>query len=198
MWLHLLVQDSNATMIYESGAYDEITAELTKDTAIKIYETTQGIWDTNSASCVIESNGQQLFHFVLNNCIAKDNRIPPLGFRGGANLELKPVAYTYPTSTNNTNALVNFDESSYVFPVPNTAVFPLSVTATLKYQTASKDYIDFLDSSSTTVSENELCNRTQTVGPASQSRGAFMQNLWQNNGQSAPVDMDSSSIQVNL
>ena len=196
MWINLIVKDSMGADIYESGAYDESTAVLTNDAAIKIYETQQGIWDINTNTCVIESGGQKQFHFALNDCIAKDNRIPPLGFLGGADLELKPVAISYPADPNYASAIVNFDETAYTFNIPNGTSFPLSVTATLKYQTASKDYIDFLDNESSTATENALCNRTQSVGPADQSRGAFMKTLWQDNGKSAPVDMGSSLIQI--
>ena len=196
MWINIVVKDSTDANIYESGKYDDSTAVLTEDAAIKIYEAQQGIWNINTNTCVIESGGQKQFHFVLNNCIVKDNRIPPLGFRGGTDLELKPVAINYPFDPNNPSALVNFDETMYVFNIPNGTSFPLSVTATLKYQTASKEYIDFLDNESSTVTENELCDRSQSVGPADQSRGAFMKALWENNGKSAPVDMLSSTFQM--
>lgn len=196
MWINLTVRDNTNAIIYQSGAYDNATAILTNDADIKIYETHQGIWDSNTGDCVIEDNGQKLFHFALNNCVAKDNRIPPLGFRGGTDLEIKPVGINYPLDPNNPAATVNYDDTNYTIAIPNGSVFPLSVTATLKYQSASKDYIDFLNDESTTASENDLCNRTQTVGPASQTRGAFMKELWQNNGKSAPVDMGSSIIQI--
>ena len=34
-----------------------------------------------------------------------------------------------------------------------------------------------------------MCDRNWTVGPADQSRGAFMKTLWENYNKSAPVDM---------
>jgi hypothetical protein len=194
MWINLTVKDASDTLIYESGAYNEVNAVLTYDSDIKIYETQQGIWDANTSTCVIESLGNKLFHFALNNCIAKDNRIPPLGFTGGNDLELKPVAIIYPTVIGDSSRLVNYDETNYSFVIPNGTAFPLSITAVLKYQTSSKDYIDFLNDESSTPSENTLCNRTQTTGPANQSRGAFMKTLWENNGKSAPVAMATSTI----
>ena len=197
MWINLQVRDNANVIVYESGAYDANTAILNEDADIKIYEALQGIWDSVNSVCKTEQAGQKVFHFVLNNCIAKDNRIPPLGFRGGNSVELKPVGQNYPQRPNHVNQLVNFDETLYNITIPNGTALPLHVTATLKYQTASKEYIDFLDGNSTTPSENTLCNRSQTDGPANQSRGAFMKSLWQNNGKSAPVDMVSASIQIN-
>ena len=193
MWINVVAKDNIDTIIFENGAYDLVTSELTESGA-KIYESLQGIWDGNT--CVTESNGNKLFHFVKNNCIAKDNRIPPLGFTGGNNIELMPIGITYPPRPGSPLQLVNYDETIYNITIPNGTPLPITITATLKYQTASKDYIEFLDTESTTASENDLCNRTQTVGPATQSRGAFMKNLWQTNGKSEPVDMAFSSTQT--
>ena len=32
----------------------------------------------------------------MTNCLVVDNRIPPLGFTGGTDLETRPVGYAYP------------------------------------------------------------------------------------------------------
>ena len=196
MWLNVKVTDNVGTDIYESGAYDDSTAVLTQDADIKIYETKPGIWDSQSNTCVTDNLGEELFHFVLNNCVAKDTRIPPLGFRGGSDVEIKPIGINYPTTPGDSSTLVNYDVTGYTFTIPGGVVYPLTVEATLKYQTTSKEYIDFLDSNSTTPSENTLCNRSQTTGPANQSRGAFMKALWENNGKSAPVDMVTSQLEI--
>ena len=112
-------------------------------------------------------------------------------------IEMKPVGASYPFRPGSSSQqLVNYDETTYNITIPNGTTLPISVTATLKYQTASKDYIEFLATESTTPSENQLCNRTQTVGPSDQSRSAFMQTLWENNGKSAPVDMVSFTINI--
>jgi hypothetical protein len=197
MWIHLVAKDNLDNTIYESGAYDLATAILTEDSDVKIYESQQGIWNETTDNCDFIVDNKKQFHFVLNNCILKDNRIPPLGFRGGNNIELKPVATTYPfRPDSNSQQLVNYDETIYNIKIPNGTPLPITVTATLKYQTASKEYIEFLAEESTTASENQLCNRTQTVGPSDQSRSDFMQTLWENNGKSAPVDMVTSTINI--
>ncbi len=197
MWIHLVAKDNLDNTIYESGAYDLITAVLTEDSDVKVYESQQGIWDEINNECDFIEKGKKQFHFALNNCILKDNRIPPLGFTGGNNIELKPVGITYPFRPgSNSQQLVNYDETTYNIAIPNATPLPIAITATLKYQTASKDYIEFLAEESTAPSENALCNRTQTVGPSDQSRSDFMQTLWENNGKSAPVDMVSSTINI--
>lgn len=195
MWLHLRVEDANQQLVFESGAYDPATAILTEDPQIKIYEALQGIWNTNSQTCdITDAQNRKMFHFVLNNCIYKDNRIPPLGFKGGDDITLAPVGQNYPIID---GEMVNHDTTEYTFPVIG-VVMPLSVTATLNYQTASKEYIEFLDNQATEnsfQSENLTCDRQWTVGPADMSRGAFMKSLWENNGRSAPVPMATESIQ---
>jgi len=196
MWLHVEARDANNTVIWESGAYNPATAELTHDAQLKVYETLQGIW--NGSQCVTEEpSGRKLFHFVLNNCVAKDNRIPPLGFVPG--IETKPVGITYPTNPQHPGELVNWDITQYNIPVSGAAL-PVTVTASLNYQTASKEYIDFLASEASNngfATENSLCNRNLSVGPANQTRGAYMQSLWQNNGKSAPVVMGVSQTTIN-
>ncbi|VAW44315.1 hypothetical protein MNBD_GAMMA02-1211 [hydrothermal vent metagenome] len=192
MWIHVAVQNATGKVFWESGAYDVSTAILTEDSQLKVYESLQGIWNTDDATCeVTDDNDDKMFHFVLNNCVAKDNRIPPLGFRGADNIEIKPVAITYPDHPTNPGQVVNFDVTNYLVPVTG-QTGPFDVTATLKYQVASKDYIEFLDREATVNSfetENKMCDRSWTVGPADQSRGAFMKTLWETYNRSAPVDM---------
>ncbi|WP_218944291.1 hypothetical protein [Marinicella rhabdoformis] len=192
MWLHVIAKDGDKNVLFESGAYDLNTAILTEDSQIKIYESQQGIWNEQTNQCEIkDDDNNKLFHFALNNCILKDNRIPPLGFRGGTDIELMPRAANYPINPQ-TGIMANYDTTRYTFDVEN-ASLPISFTATLKYQTASKEYIEFLDKEAVDnnfQSENLTCDRSWTVGPADQSRGAFMKTLWENNGKSAPVDMN--------
>ena len=85
MWLHVEVRDGADALVFESGAYANTTGVLSEDAQIKIYHAEPGIW--TSGECKIEDAGNPQFHFVLNNCWAIDNRIPPLGFTGGADLE---------------------------------------------------------------------------------------------------------------
>lgn len=200
MWLNLQARDANGDLLFESAAYDPQTAILTEDPQARVYEILQGIWNSTDSECVIEQGGNKVFHFVQNNCIAKDNRIPPRGFKGMNNPEVMPVGLSYPTEPGRPDVLVNYDLVPYQFAIPMGAVTPITVTATLRYQSASKEYIEFLADESTAQSiptENVMCNRSSTVGPADLSRSDFMQQIWNDNGKSAPVDMVSTAIVVN-
>ena len=70
---------------------------------------------------------------------------------------------------------------------------PITVLATLKYQTTSKEYVEFLDNQATANSFPADCI-PRSGGNITQSRGAYMMSLWQNYGRSAPVDMASDSV----
>jgi hypothetical protein len=184
-WIDLQVRAAGGALVFESGAYDAATGTLTADAQIKIYEVRQGIWDAGSNSCATSAGGREQFHFVLADCIAKDNRIPPLGFVGGGDIETRPVGYTYPVTPGNATHLVNYDRTSYTVTVPPGTALPLSATATLYYQTASRDYIEFLRDEAVAAaipSEQTMCasSRAQplTVGPQTRSRGQYAYDLW--------------------
>ena len=119
-----------------SGRYDPLSGILQPDSALKIYEIKQGI-SPELASLVNLPAGES-FHFVLNNMVIKDNRIPPRGFSQAA-LEmrgLQPVGATYLPGQ-------YWDDTVY-----DLSAYPdvVRVFVTLYYQTASKEYIDFLRS----------------------------------------------------
>lgn len=194
MWLNLQARDANGALFFESGAYNASTAVLTEDVQAKVYEVQQGIWNAGNNTCEIkDAQNRKTFHFVLNNCVAKDNRIPPLGFRGANNLEIQPVSYTYPETSPGSGVLVNYDDTVYTIPVPPGTATPISVRAQLLHQVASKDYIDFLSNQATThgfPSENAMCApRVLTSGPRTQTRAAFLSDQWNATGKSPPVVM---------
>jgi hypothetical protein len=206
MWIEVEAHDANGAPIFSSGGWNAANGDLASDPQLKIYETLQGIWDSTTGTCKItDALGRKMFHFVLNDCIAKDNRIPPLGFRPvhGADpegLEMRPVAYSYPETAPGSGMLVNYDVTPYSIPVPPGTPTPITVRATLHYQTASKDYISFLRNQAdenAQQSENVMCGRSWTQGPANQSRGKFLFDLWNNAtyGRSPPlpVALDTAS-----
>jgi len=83
---------------------------------------------------VLDQPAGESFHFVLNNTVIKDNRVPPRGYTQAAfdRPGLRPVGAVYADGQ-------YWDETTYVLP-PETE----RVVATLYYQTSSKEYIDFL------------------------------------------------------
>jgi hypothetical protein len=133
-----------------------------------------------------------MFHFVLNDCIALDNRIPPAGFTGGTDLQLRPVGYTYPETFPGSGVLVNHDVTGYTIPVPPGTAGPVSVSATLRYQTASKEYVEFLLDESVTHGFPDDCIE-RTAGFPTQTRGEILYDMWNVYGKSAPVDVDSDT-----
>jgi hypothetical protein len=199
MWINVEVKDANGALVFQSGAYDANTGVLTVDPQARVYEVLQGIWNQGGAGAcdVADADGDPMFHFVLNDCIAKDNRIPPLGFRPATaadpdGYELQPVGATYPETSPGSGELVNFDAVTYVIPVPDGTAEPLTATARLYYQTSSREYIEFLRDAAVdngTPAENTLCmgapSRPFAAGPQDQSRGAYVYGLW-NGG--APED----------
>jgi hypothetical protein len=194
MWLHVEARDGVGGLIWESGAYNAATGDLYHDTQIKVYHTEPGIWNRNgTGECdTVDGVGDPIFHFVLNDCIAVDNRIPPLGFTGMSDLETRPVGYAYPETSPGSGILVNYDTTDYVVPIPSGTATPVTVTATLRYQTTSREYVDFLLAQATTNGFPTDCIERGSGFPT-QSRGEILYAMWNSYGKSAPVDMDSGT-----
>ena len=176
MWIHMTVTDAEGTAVYESGSYDPQTAVLSEDPQLRIYQAKHG------------QDGQGPgFHLVLNNRIYFDSRIPPRGFTPVPGSE--PVGVEYPEQPDGT--LAHWDDATYTFDVPAGTVGPLQVDATLRYQTASRDYIEFLRDEN--VSGPDPHDRDYPNAP---SRGEKMHTFWTNYGKSEPVDMVSATADV--
>jgi len=132
MWTNLRAYDASGQVIYESGAYDSQTGQLIRDEDIKVYEAKQGL--TPELATVLGKTSGESFHFVLNNTVIKDNRIPPRGYTR-SNFDqpgLRPVGADYDDGQ-------YWDDTTYLLP-PGTEW----VQVTLYYQTASREYIQFL------------------------------------------------------
>ncbi len=201
MWVNVVARGADNQLLFESAAYNPATAVLTRDAQARVYEVHHGIWNQALGQCVIhDAQGREQFHFVLNNCIQKDNRIPPLGFRGGNDLETQPIGLTYPETSPGSGKLVNYDDIAYAIPVSAEAVRPITVTVTLRHQVASRDYIEFLRDEAARVnvpSETAMCQTLRpggiATGPRNQRRADFMFDLWSNNGRSPPVPMRTAT-----
>jgi hypothetical protein len=142
---------------------------LTHDEDAKIYEIHPGLSPGLAAALGLTAG--KSFHFVLNDTVYVDNRIPPRGFTNAAFLAIQspPVDYTYADGQ-------YWDDTEY--HLPSTAK---NVDVTLYYQSTSKEYIEFLRDE----------NHTNQAG----------QNLydsWFAQGKSAPVVMAQASAQVDV
>jgi hypothetical protein len=128
------------------------------------------------------------FHLVLNDRIYKDNRIPPAGFVPDATT--MPVGATYPVLSDGTMA--HWDVKRYDVPVPSGTAGPLTVTASLYYQTTSREYVEFLRDENTTGSD------PQDPTPGAPSRGEKIWSYWDASGRSAPILMQTMQRTVEL
>jgi cytochrome c553 len=157
IWLNVQAFDASDNLVYESGHYDLATGVLSHDDEAKIYEIKPGI--SAALAPVVGLSEGPSFHFVLNNEIFSDNRIPPRGFTN-ANFEAiqsPPINYTYADGQ-------YWDDTQYVLPAATD-----HVEVNLYYQTTSKEYVEFLRDE----------NRTNDWGQ-------IFYDLWAANGKSAP------------
>lgn len=165
IWLNVRFFDAGEALIKESAAYDLATGELSQDQEAKVYEAKPGL-DELTAGIVGVDPGPS-FHFVLNNKIFKDNRIPPRGFNNTefANFGGAPVGASYADGQ-------YWDDTSYIIP-DGTA----RVEVRLYYQSTSKEYVTFLRDENTT-----------------NSKGQELYNLWDANGRCPPELMTMASL----
>ena len=165
MWISVQFFDALDELVGEHGAYDQDAATLTLDT--QVYEIKHGIGPDVATATGLPTGPS--FHFVLNNVIEKDNRIPPKGYddRIFAALGAPIVGYSYP------------DEHYWddvAFPIPAGAV---RAEAHLWHQTTSREYIEFLRDTNTT-----------------NNAGLVAYQLWESLGKSEPVAMAASALHL--
>ena len=165
IWINVVAMDVNGSVIYESGHYEYDSATLIQDKDIKIYEIKPGI-DSHMAEITELPEGPS-FHFVLNNKVFFDNRIPPRGFTNEAfqNIQSPPVAYSYADGQ-------YWDDTHYILPIATD-----SVEVKLFYQTLSRAYVEFLR-------DDNITN----------DAGTILYNLWDIHGRSAPELMKEIAV----
>lgn len=165
IWLNVQFFDAKDNLIGERGAYDVANADLVEDT--KVYERISGI-DAAVASMTGLTEGPS-FHLLLNNVILKDNRIPPRGFTNAAYEAFggQPVGYSYADGQ-------YWDDTFFAIPA-GTA----SARVVLNYQTASKEYIEFLRD-----------------GNVTNNAGDFLYDAWENTNKAAPFPMDDLTTNI--
>ncbi|MHC5109706.1 MAG: hypothetical protein ACYTHJ_07500 [Planctomycetota bacterium] len=160
IWINVKFFDGAASLLSESGAYDPDTGILTEDAEITVYESKPGL-DSLTAPIVGVPEGPS-FHFVLNNKVFKDNRIPPRGFTNAAFAAFggAPVGTSYVDGQFWHTAL-------YAIPIG-----AQSAEVTLYYQSTTKEFVEFLLAENTT-----------------NSKGQELYDLWNDNGKCPPEVM---------
>jgi hypothetical protein len=177
MWIHVLAQDALGNDLFESGRYDVAGADLEIDPSLRVYETKHGVHGDGPG-----------FHLALNDRIFVDNRIPPEGFRPTPST--RPVGGNYVPLPD--GSLPNWDEAEYTISIPEGTVGPVTVTASLYYQTASKEYVEFLRD------ENVSGPDPQDPDPDAPSRGEKMHALWIAHDRSPPILMTHAVRRIRL
>jgi hypothetical protein len=169
IWLNVKAYDTGGLLVFESGAYDFSTADLHEDSQIKVYEIHPGF--SPGLAAALGTIPGKSFHFVLNDTVYSDNRIPPRGFTnsGFESVQSEPVAYTYEDGQ-------YWDDTSYRLPQESD-----SVVVTLYYQTTSKEYVEFLRDE----------NRTN-------SAGQDLYDAWVAQGKGPPAVMATARAAVNV
>jgi hypothetical protein len=172
MWLEVVGIGARGDTIMHSGAYDLQTATLVRDPQIKVYEAVRGMTEAVAAQSGLPNGAS--FHFVLNDTLLFDNRIPPMGFTNAAftRRHARPVGVFYADGS-------YWDETRYALPSQTAAVCVM-----LRYQTISREYVEFL--------------RDENAGNVFDwnSWGTKLFTAWEQHGQSRPAMMDSVSLPV--
>jgi hypothetical protein len=123
-------------------------------------------------------NEYETFHFVLNNTVIKDNRIPPyrMSYDEGRKRNILPVpADTY--GNPGPGGEYNYWDEVTLTPPPGAA----SATIALLYQPTSWEYIQFLYEA----------NNKQNAFLANE--GDYMLEAWQNTGMAEPYTITSAT-----
>ena len=142
MWVYARYLDADGAVIGEIGRYGEMldalagepvmVASLLDPQTTRIYENLPGM-SREQASRHGKKPGKS-FHFVLNDVIVKDNRIPPRGFSNAAFAEhlCQPIGAAYADGQHWDDVPLSLPEGT------------ATVEARLMYQSVSWEYIRFL------------------------------------------------------
>ncbi|RNC68375.1 MAG: hypothetical protein ED859_10640 [Desulfuromonadales bacterium] len=220
MWVHLKVTDYAGKTVFEDGIINA-EGKLVRTPKTRVYEQvvlakgyenfkadgSYSIIDANKDGYV--SHYEKEFHFVLMNYIEKDNRIPPKGYNKAA--YQADGAFVIPYTADNTFGATdndypsgqNWDVLAYDIPLTGlgfTPKFPLNVTATLKYQTFNKEYIDFLDvqDEEKTVKYGGKARNIPDAGiyGSYQTWGDVLKAIWTASNKGQPVTMATSTYSI--
>ncbi len=163
VWLEVSARLDDDEPFFLSGRWDPQTASPVPSPDLRTYEARAGVAG--------EGPG---FHFILNDAIYLDTRLPPRGLR--AQPDTRPVGrdYALPDGTQR-----HWDEAPYVLPAPPARRGVVTVTARLLYQSVTPEYVAFLRD------ENVL-----------DGLGQRLHALWQQTGRAAPIEMARAEARV--
>ena len=135
MWLEIY-ELKGPTPVFTSGLMAGVIGPLIQDPYLKSYEIKLGLTDAHAQTIGRPELAGEGFHFILNNKVFQDNRIPPRGFSNAAfaNRDMQPVGASYADG--------QYWDTTY-YPLHPEAD---SISVRLIYQTATSEYLDFLAS----------------------------------------------------
>jgi hypothetical protein len=163
MWVNVRFLDTRSNLVAELGRYGEDANQnptLLNPESTRIYECKPGM-SAEQAAKHHQQPGPS-FHFILNDIITKDNRIPPRGYKQSAFAEhlAAPVGADYADGQ-------FWDELDFNVP-SGTAL----VECRLMYQSVSAEYIEFL----------RKANKTDKWG-------ARLYDAWEDTGKCPPEEI---------
>ncbi len=173
MWLEVAVVDADGNVAPEGSGFFDATGHLIHDDQLRSYESELG--ELESDGTVTPS-----FHFLLNDTVMMDTRIPPLGFAPEVEDDMLPVGRDYGDGA---GGYRNFDEAS--FRIPACGDGALSLRVRLRYQSNTAEYIEFLRSAS-----------PPSVDPAMEGRswGEVVEEQWRMHGGDEAHDMEVVTV----
>jgi len=207
MWLAARFVGPTGTVIAQSGRYETATGALYHDQNVDgadgglAYDRVGYTAGTGSTAFVaIPGRPTKVwegrakhgatgtdFHFVLNDTLVMDNRIPPegwtvAGFTTNRALPVIPATYLTNAWQADYAAGVNHDDTAYPLPGGTDRV-----ELTLNYQTASREYIEALENDNPGVLTDSGYNR-----------GKLLREIWERPAvdRSAPVTMARRVVAV--
>ncbi len=171
MWLQVEAYNQEDRLIYASGEYDQQSGILQgyhSDPILKVYEAKHGLTESWAGQLGLEPG--ESFHFVLNNQIVNDNRIPPRGYDFTAFNDLGAAPYADGKPDATMYAYGQFWDTT-LYELPEETAYGV---VRLLYQTASKEYIEFLRDNNPYPGDNN---------------GQILYDLWERSGRSRPEIM---------
>lgn len=176
MWLEVDVVDASDRVVASSARYDDASDTLIEDAQARIYDVELGVRQPDGMVA-------QSFRFALNDTTMHDTRIPPAGFDAAADLDITPSGRDY---DNGDGTFRHWDEPTYAFDgLCGTGT--LRLRARLRYQSNSREYMEFLRDNAPDSLLPELAGR---------SWGDVAFDAWRTHGGDVPIDMET--IEVDL
>ncbi|RIK35144.1 MAG: hypothetical protein DCC55_31250, partial [Chloroflexi bacterium] len=135
MWIEIY-QLRGATPVFTSGLMAGVVGPLIDDPYLKKYEIKLGLTESHAQNIGRPEIAGEGFHFILNNEVVVDSRIPPRGFSNAAFAarDMQPVGASYADG--------QYWDTTY-YPIHPEAD---QISVRLMYQTATSEYLDFLAS----------------------------------------------------